>query len=300
MASPAIEIDNLSKKYTKTNYYALNKLRLRVDSGEVYGFLGPNGAGKSTTIRLLLNFIMPTGGTAKILGQDIVKDSVNLKESIGYLSGDVSLYGKMTGRQLLDFMSELTPVKHKDYLKELINTYQAQLDKPINELSKGNRQKIGLIQAFMHEPEVLILDEPTSGLDPLMQSIFFDYVKSAKSSGSSIFLSSHDLTEVQKICDRIGFIRDGKLIAEQTIADLAETASHTFDISFADEVPVNEFKKYPSISIETQKDKNISVHIRGDLSPLFLILSQHKVLLFDNREISLEQEFMHLYKVKNI
>lgn len=298
MAEPAVSIRNLSKRYSPRGEYALKHLTLNVNPGEVYGFLGPNGAGKSTTIRLLLNFIQPTSGTASILGRDIVKDSVELKRSIGYLSGDVALYGKMTGAQLLAYMRDLTPVKHKSYLKELIITYQAQLDKPIEQLSKGNRQKIGLIQAFMHEPDVLILDEPTSGLDPLMQDAFFNYVKSAKAAGASVFLSSHDMAEVQKMCDRIGFIRGGKLIAEQTISDLIETASHTFDISFGGPAPINSLQAVPSLRVESKDKNSVVVHVQGDLSPLFTVLAHYKVIALDRREVSLEQEFMQLYRKK--
>ncbi len=295
MVEPTIKIHKLSKKYSSRREYALKNLDLKVYPGEVYGFLGPNGAGKSTTIRLLLNFIRPTSGSASILGLDIVKDSVKLKRSIGYLSGDVSLYGRMNGNQLLEYMRELTPVKNKAYLKELINTYQAQLDKPINQLSKGNRQKIGLIQAFMHEPEILILDEPTSGLDPLMQATFFQYVREVKSKGVSVFLSSHDLSEVQKMCDRVGFIRDGKLIAEQKIANLIENASHTFDVTFSGPVPTDIFKS-PYFTFETTGPNSLMIHVKGELSPLFKVLANYKVVSLDRREVSLEQEFMHFYE----
>jgi ABC-2 type transport system ATP-binding protein len=294
--APTIAINKLSKRYAGSDSYAIQDLSLNVMPGEVYGFLGPNGAGKSTTIRLLLNFLLPTSGNATILGQNIVSDSVELKRSIGYLAGDVALYPKMTGRQLLDYMSALTPVKHASYLDELIETYQAELDKPINQLSKGNRQKIGLIQAFMHEPEVLILDEPTSGLDPLMQAAFFNYVQEAKRNGASVFLSSHDLAEVQKMCDRIGFIRNGRLAIEQTIGDLNLKAGQTYDITFAAKPPMSELKRIDQITVTPLTATSVAIHLRGDLSPLFAILAKHKVVSLERRETNLEEEFMQLYK----
>ncbi len=295
-ASPTIEIKSLSKRYSGRKTYALKDLSLNVMPGEVYGFLGPNGAGKTTTIRTLLNFIQPSGGTATILGKNIVTDSVELKRFIGYLSGDVALYLKMTGKQMLDYMSELTPVKHKGYLQELISTYKAELNQPIGELSKGNRQKIGLIQAFMHEPEVLVLDEPTSGLDPLMQAAFFDYVKAVKASGASVFLSSHDLAEVQKMCDRIGFIREGRMVVEQSITELNREASQTYDVIFADKPPITQLRALGKIKIKPVGNNAVTAHVHGDLSPFLGVLARNKIISLERREVSLEEEFLRLYK----
>lgn len=289
-------IKNLSKKYGKSDKLALDNLSLEVKPGEVYGFLGPNGAGKSTTIRLLLNFIQPTAGSATILGYDIVEQSTSIKKHLGYLSGDFSVYNKMTGKQYLEYLSELQPLKTKGYEKELAKRLKADLSKPLGELSRGNRQKVGLIQAMMHEPEVLILDEPTSGFDPLIQEEFYTLMGEAKQKEVVVFASSHILSEVQKMCDRVGIIRDGKLIVERSIAEMAYEAAQTFDITFAKTVPLAELKKIKGLQI-TSRDKNkVTVHIHGQLSPLFSLLSKTDVTGIDTRSLDLEEVFMRFYE----
>ncbi|MBI5906899.1 ABC transporter ATP-binding protein [Candidatus Saccharibacteria bacterium] len=293
---PVIEVSKLSKRYPGASNFAIKDLNLKINPGEVYGFLGPNGAGKSTTIRLLMNFIQPTSGGGKIAGRDIVTESVAIKRQVGYLAGDVELYPKMTGHQFLRYLSELQPPKRASYQQELAKIFQANLSRRIDTLSKGNRQKIGLIQALMHEPEVLILDEPTGGLDPLMQEAFYELVKSTKAKGTTFFISSHNLAEVQKMCDRVGFIRDGQLISEVTIADLSKTAVQTFDVTFAAEAPLLELKKLKHTQVTSNSPSHVSVHIRGDLSPLFTVLAHHGVLSLDSRGINLEEEFLRFYK----
>jgi len=292
----AINIQGLSKKYAGSDKFALENLTLSVHPGEVYGFLGPNGAGKSTTIRTLLNFIQPTSGTAQILGLDIVTDSVAIKKSVGYLAGDAVLYPKLTGREFLSYMGDLQPPKHAGYVNELAKRFQAELNMKLRDLSKGNRQKIGLIQAFMHEPAVLVLDEPTSGLDPLMQEEFFKLVRESKARGASIFFSSHNLAEIQKTCDRVGFIRQGKLIAEQVVAEVAATAARTFDITFADVPTRAELRSIAGAKVEMSSPSQATIHLSGDLAPMFRVLARHKVLGINQRELDLEQEFLHFYK----
>ncbi|HET9850578.1 MAG TPA: ABC transporter ATP-binding protein [Candidatus Saccharimonadales bacterium] len=295
MPDTVISLDKLTKRYNKNALPALDKLTLSINRGEVYGFLGPNGAGKSTTIRILMNFIQPSRGTARILGQDVVADSVRLKKSIGYLAGEVALYDKMTGRDFLAYMAALQPTRHRGRAGELAKRLQANLDKPIRDLSKGNRQKIGLIQAFMHEPEVLILDEPTSGLDPLMQEEFFALVRESSASGATLFISSHNLSEVQKMCDRVGFIREGKLVGEQNIAEAVADAARSFDINFDGKVPIGELKDIPGASLSAGTRNGITVHMRGELAPLFRVLARHKVTSINQRELDLENEFLKFY-----
>lgn len=292
----AIKIDKLSKRYNGSKELALNKLSLHINSGEVYGFLGPNGAGKSTAIRLLLNFIQPTAGTAQILDKDIVRDSVEIKKTVGYLAGDVQLYLKATGRQFLDYMEALQPAKTAGYKSSLVKRFGATLNRPIGDLSKGNRQKLGIIQAFMHEPEILILDEPTSGLDPLMQEQFFELIKTAKARGAAVLVSSHNLSEVRRMCDRIGFIRDGRLISEQNIAELASSATQTFDIAFEAAAPVEQLKAIKGCKVSVNSDNHVTVRLAGDLSPLFAILARHQVHTISQREVDLEEEFLKFYK----
>lgn len=291
-------IKGLSKKYGKSEKYALNNLSLEVKPGEVYGFLGPNGAGKSTTIRTLMNFIQPASGKATILGLDIVKEATEIKNYVGYLSGDFAVYKKMTGTQYLDYLSELQPLKTKGYEKQLAKRLQAQLDKPLGELSRGNRQKIGLIQAMMHEPKVLILDEPTSGFDPLIQEEFYKLIKEAKQKDTVVFASSHILSEVQKMCDRVGIIREGKLIVERSIAEMASEAAQTFDITFVGKVPLSDLKKIKGVKLISHNKQNVAIHIHGHLAPLFRLLSRHDVTSIDTRNLDLEEVFLRFYEGK--
>lgn len=293
---PVINIEHLSKRYGGSSELALNKLSLHINSGEVYGFLGPNGAGKSTTLRLLLNFLQPTSGSAQILGKDIVLDSLEIKKSVGYLAGDVALYLKATGRQFLNYMEALQPTKTAGYRKDLVKRFGATLNRPLDDLSKGNRQKLGIIQAFMHEPKVLILDEPTSGLDPLMQEQFFELIKEAKARGAAVLVSSHNLAEVRRMCDRIGFIRNGRLISEQSIAELASSATQTFDIVFEAAVPAEELRKIKGCKLSLNSGNHATVRLAGDLSPLFAVLSRHRVHTISQREVDLEEEFLKFYK----
>lgn len=293
---PAIQTIGLSKRYSSSGSFALKDLNISIMPGEVYGFLGPNGAGKSTTIRLLMNFIQPTEGTATIFGKDIVSDSVAIKQSVGYLAGEVALYPKMTGRELLDYMAALQPPRTKGYIKELAGRFQANLDVKIRDLSKGNRQKIGLLQAFMSRPKALILDEPTSGLDPLMQEEFFILLKEVTKDGGSVFFSSHNLAEVQRVCDRIGFIREGELISEQNIAEVAEAAARTFNITFIDKVPKAELSAVKGAKVAASGHQQLTVSLRGDLSPMFKVLARHKVASINQQEINLEEEFLRFYK----
>lgn len=294
--APAIATFGLGKRYATSDKFAVHDLNLNILPGEVYGFLGPNGAGKSTTIRLLMNFIQPTEGHALIQNKNVVSDSVEIKQTIGYLAGEVTIYPKMTGRQFLDYMLALQPPKHKDFANQLAKTFQIDLKQKIGSLSKGNRQKIGILQAFAAEPEIFILDEPTGGLDPLMQEAFFELIHHSKARGATIFFSSHNLSEVQKICDRVGFIKDGRLIAEQTIGDLSNQAIQTYAVTFADTVPMAQLRTIPKSKITAHTSHHATVQIKGDLKPLFMVLAHHKVVGLERREESLEDEFLRFYK----
>lgn len=289
----------LSKRYSSADQYALKGLSLLVKPGEVYGFLGQNGAGKSTTIRTLMNFIQPTSGSATILGYDIVKDSVKIKQEIGYLTGDGALYPKMTGRQYLDYLGDLQPPTTKAYEQQLVKRLQATLNKPLGSLSRGNRQKISIIQAFMHQPKLLILDEPSSGLDPLMQEVFYELINESKARGSAVFMSSHILGEVQKVCDRVGIIRDGVLVAERNITDMAKDAAQTFDLVFKDNAPLSDLRKLSCVRNTVENSpRSITLHVRGELTPLFALLARHTVTHIDTRTLDLEEAFMHYYQPK--
>ncbi len=291
----AIDCKALSKRYKGTDVYALRDLDLQIRAGEVYGFLGPNGAGKSTTIRTLMNFIQPTSGTAAIMGMDIVRDSVKIKRSVGYLSSDMAMYGKMTGHQFLDYMSELHVGDNRAYRKELTERLKPELQKKLGDLSRGNRQKVGLVQAFMHRPDVFIMDEPSSGLDPIMQEAFYDLLDESKRRGAAIFVSSHILSEVQKMCDRVGIIREGKLIVERDIAEMAKEAAHTFDITFSGKPPLAKLRAIKGVRVSRTGDNGARVHIHGELTPLLGELSKQDVIKLEARQLDLEEMFMRFY-----
>src|SRR5215472_6901508 len=214
----AIEASGLTKRYGAVT--AVDGLSVRIEPGQVFGFLGPNGAGKSTTIRMLLALQRPTSGRARLLGLDAATDSVEVHRRIGYLPGDLELFPRLTGSQHIAWFARARGGVDAFLVKQLIERFQVVADRPVRELSKGNRQKIGLVLAFMHEPELLVLDEPTSGLDPLMQHEFESLLRETTGRGRTVFLSSHELDEVQRIADRIAIIRDGRLVAEDTVEGL--------------------------------------------------------------------------------
>jgi ABC-2 type transport system ATP-binding protein len=293
--APAIDCKGLTKRYRGTKVDALHDLDIKVRAGEIYGFLGPNGAGKSTTIRTLLNFIQPTAGSAAILGLDIVRDSVKIKADIGYLTSDMAMYPKMTGRQFLDYMAELQPAASKAYRQELTKRLKPDLGKKLGDLSRGNKQKVGIIQAFMHQPKVLIMDEPSSGLDPLMQETFYDLLGEAKARNAAIFFSSHIFSEVQKICDRVGIIRAGKLVVERDIHEMVKDSAHTFDITFAGKPPLADLRKLKDVTIGRHDGQNVRVHVRGELSRFLRELSTYDVARLDAHQLDLEEVFMRYY-----
>lgn len=243
-----------------------------------------------------MNFIQPTKGEAKILGQDIVKDSVAIKQKVGYLAGDSALYPAMTGRQFLTYMNQLQPAVSTKYMNELTRRMKVELDKKIGELSRGNRQKIGIVQAFMHQPDVIILDEPSSGLDPLMQEELYKLIDEARQRRSSVFMSSHILSEVQRVCDRIGIVRGGKLISEEVISEMEAEAAQTFDITFSSKVPLAELKKIPGATVESNDGESVTIHIKGKLAPLFGVLAKSDVRKIDARNLDLEEMFLRFYQ----
>ncbi len=295
MSSSAINCQKLSKRYGRSEVYALKDLSLQVKAGEIYGYLGPNGAGKSTTIRTLLNFIQPSGGTATILGKDIVKDSVEIKRHVGYLSGDVALYPKTTGRELLDYLFKLQGASDTAFRRKLEKRFQADLNKPIGSLSKGNRQKIGILQAFMHQPEVLILDEPTSGLDPLMQEAFYETVREARERGTATLMSSHNLAEAQRVCDRVGIIKHGKLIHEQTLSGSNDLGKPVFRIVLGRSADLAKLKHAPHLKFLSQEGDTVLVQAGDSLSGALKALSEFDIKEFTTQQINLEDEFIEFY-----
>lgn len=301
--SVSIDIQKLTKLYPGTTVPALDALTLQVQPGEVYGFLGANGAGKTTTIRLLMNFIQPSGGTAKIMGLDVVKDAVAVKKHVGYLAGDVALWPRVTGNEMFAYLMKLQfpdqagdrlRVKN-DYLHELIRRFEAEPEKRIDELSKGNRQKIGVIQALMHQPDVLILDEPTSGLDPLMQEVFYQTIREASARGAAVFVSSHNLAEAQRMCDRVGIIKHGQLIHEQSIKEDSSLSTPVFRIVLKNAKDVKRLRSQSVAKLLSVEGTTAVLQPRGSIAQTLKELSTYSLVQFTTEQLNLEDEFLEYY-----
>lgn len=292
----SICINQLSKTYAGSKQAALDRLTLTVAAGEVYGFLGANGAGKSTTIRLLLNFLQPTKGSATILGKNISADSVAVKEHLGYLAGDVVLWPTATGEQIFAYLSKLQKKDCSLYLAELIERFEAEPSKQIRELSKGNRQKIGIIQALMHQPEVLILDEPTSGLDPLMQEVFYATIREAAERGAAVFVSSHNLAEAQRMCDRVGIIKKGKLVHEQSIKGDGDLVGITMRVTLATTKDATRLAKSARLNVVNVEGSTVTVKPTGTIAATLRELANFPIKNFSTDQLNLEDEFLEFYE----
>jgi ABC-2 type transport system ATP-binding protein len=285
----------LTKQYDYKSPPALDRVSISIAAGEVYGYLGANGAGKSTTIRLLMNFLQPTSGSAEIAGLDVVRSAVAVKRHVGYLAGDVALYQKATGKELLDYLAALQGGVDATYRAMLERRFEAETHKPIAALSKGNRQKIGILQAFMHRPDVLILDEPTSGLDPLMQEAFYDTVREASQSGAAVLMSSHNLAEAQRVCDRIGIIKHGKLIHEQSMGDDSLVNKTTFRITLAKPADVARLSKAPHVTVLSHEGALVVAQASDSISQALATLSHFDIRELTTQQLSLEDEFLTFY-----
>ena len=293
MDTSVITIDSVTKSYG--DVLAVDNLSLNVEKGEIYGFLGPNGAGKTTTIRTILNFITPSKGKISVFGLDSVNDSVKIKKILGYLAGDIALFENMKGVDLLQYMTKLGKDSDWNYIEELVERFEAVLDRKIGTLSKGNKQKLGLIQALMHKPDLIILDEPTSGLDPLMKKVFYELIMEIKDTGRTVFFSSHDLTEVQKICDRAGFVKNGKLIAVETINQSLELNVRRYSVRFSNPANIDILTEIPNITDTEVEDTTMSFTIMGEVGPVLKALAAHNPVDLTEEETNLEDIFMRYY-----
>ncbi len=291
---PLLRLQNLTKRYGST--VAVDNLSLDINAGEIVGFLGPNGAGKSTTIRTVLGFLRPTSGQVALFGETDVARQVSQRRYVGHLAGDLALYGAMTGRKLFKYLTKLGVDTDWEYVEELAGGFEANLDVPIRSLSKGNRQKIGLIQALMHRPKLAILDEPTSGLDPLMKERLYEFLRAAAARGASVFFSSHDLTEVQKICDRAGIIRQGRLIAVEEMHAAKQLTAHYYTATFAKKPKLDGFKKLSSVEQIEVRDKDVTFTVRGQVTEFITELAKQQPQNLTERELELEEVFMRYYK----
>lgn len=291
----AIHTTGLSKSYG--SFPALKDLDLTVHRGEIFGFLGPNGAGKSTTIRTLMDEIRPTAGSATMLGLDVHRDAVELHSRLGYLPSDVSLYPKLTGRETIRFFANLRGGHPLDHARELAERFDADLDKRVGELSTGNRQKIGLVVTFMHRPELLIMDEPNAGLDPLVQHEFHTLLRETAAEGRTVFLSSHTLSEVERVADRVGIIRKARLAAVEDVAALRAKMIRRIDLVLRDTTQAAEFEQVPGARDVTVDGNRVSLSFDGNMEDLLaVVLKRHELLDIATTEADLEEVFLAFYQ----
>ena len=291
--SVVIQTTGLTKFYGK--HRGLVALDLEIQAGEVFGYLGPNGSGKTTTIRLLLDLIRPTQGRAELFGMDARTESLKIRRRIGYLSGDLETYESLTGRELLTYFANLRGGVNWRYTEALAERLGLDLSRPIRTLSKGNKQKMGLVQAFMHQPELLILDEPTGGLDPLVQQEFYRIVREAKAEGQTLFLSSHVLAEVERIADRVGIIREGRLVLEEEVATLKAKALRQLEMHFAGPVPPEAFRGLPGVRDVKADNNELHCTIEGSVDALIKAAAQFEVVNITSHEPDLEEIFLAYY-----
>ena len=293
MAQAVIETDLLGKRYGDT--WGIRDVSLAVAPGEVFGFLGPNGAGKTTTIRTLLDLLHPTSGSARVFGLDSRRDSVPIRARLGNLPGEFAYDERLTGRELLRFFARLRGLRGLGRAAEFAQRFEADLSRPLGQLSRGNRQKIGLIQALFHEPELLVLDEPTSGLDPLVQEIFLDVLAEHRERGGTVFLSSHELDEVQRICDRVGIIRAGRLIAVEEVAEMRDRAYRAVTLRFADAVAPEEFARLEGVEELAADGAELRFRVRGDLDAVVKAAARHEVRDIEITRPTLDELFLAFY-----
>ena len=291
---PLISVKSLTKYYGK--FLAVSNISFSVKKGEIFGLIGPNGAGKSTTMRSILNFIKPTDGKITINGLDSKKDYLKIRKLIGYLPGEFSIYDNLNGEQYIKHILHLRKKSDKlSNLEILASRFDLDLSKKSKNLSKGNKQKIGIIQAFCHDPEIIILDEPTSGLDPLKQQEFENLVLEFKNKGKTIFISSHVLPEVETLCDRVAIIKDGKIIAEDKVSDLKKKSLNRIEVQFAKDIIINKFSKYLGISKITGDSKKYTFDIEGNIDKFIKELSNYEIQNIRTIDPDLEDIFLTYY-----
>jgi ABC-2 type transport system ATP-binding protein len=295
MSSPVIEIIGLSKYYGKER--GIENVNLQISEGEIFGFIGPNGAGKSTTIRILLNLIFPTGGSARIMGMDVIRESRNIKLHTGYVPSDANAYSSMHVNEFLSYCLRFYgTLNGKDRIIELSELFDLDLKRKIAELSMGNRKKVAIIQSLLHNPKLLILDEPTMGLDPLMQARFFDLLRTENQKGMTIFFSSHTLSEIQLLCKRVAIIKEGSIIKTEEIDTLRSRQLKKVYIKFAGQADKEGLARIGIHDSGAGEGNVISFMFSGNINELIAMLSGRKMVDMTIEEPSLEEIFMHYYK----
>ena len=283
-----IEVESLTKYYGDVR--GIENLTFQVEKGEVFGYLGPNGAGKTTTIRILLGFLKPTRGQARVLDKDVWEQTVEIKRQVGYVPGDLSLYGNLTGKEFLDYFGRLKG-SDPDLLGDLLDRFPIPLERRIEGYSRGMKQMLGIVQAFMNDPLLVVMDEPTSGLDPLMQESLYDFLEREKERGRTIFFSSHNLAEVERVCDRVGIIRLGRLVALEDVQALKTKMGKKVSVRI--EGDPNKFRGPEEMQIE---DNWIRFVVEGDINPLIRELSRFKILDLEIENFDLEDIFLRYYE----
>jgi ABC-2 type transport system ATP-binding protein len=294
MAGDAVETSGLTKDYG--NGRGILDLDLRVATGEVFGFLGPNGAGKTTTIRLLMGLIHATRGSARIFGRDCDRDSVAVKRKVGYCPGELPQFGGWRGSEIVAYVAGLRGDVKDAVVASLAERLDVDLGRKYREYSHGNKQKLALVLAFMHQPALVILDEPTTGLDPLVQQEFYGIVRDARAAGATIFISSHILSEVEHVCDRVGIVRGGRLATVSALEDLVGMRAFRVEIEFADDVPVDRLKRIEGLDQLVVTDHHATALLRGAVGPLIAAIADRRVTSFISREPSLEEIFLTYYR----
>ncbi len=300
--TPIIQTTALSKHYGSSSgdTLALNNLSLNIEQGEIFGYLGPNGAGKTTTIRLLLDLIRPTHGTATIFGLDTRTDSVEIHKKVGFLPGELNLWKGRTGAQIVHYLATVRgdADKIKRHANELADQLKLDLTKKFRDYSSGNKRKLGLVLAMMHQPDLLILDEPTSGLDPLMQQTFNEMMRNYRDTGKTVFLSSHVLSEVQSICDRVGILRDGDLKAVETIEKLTHVEFRWVEVKFKDMVNPTlstQLSRLDGVNHIEHDNNTLRLQLRGDFDPLLRTISGEYIKDLRVHDPTLEEIFLAFY-----
>lgn len=290
----AIRTFGLTKQYG--DLVAVDDLDLVVEEGEVFGFLGPNGAGKSTTIKCLLALIQPSAGRAEILGLDTADQSLEVRRRVGFLPGDLALYPKLTGREMVEYLANLRGGVEPNRIDALADRFDADLSRRCGEYSSGNRQKVGLIQAFMHDPDLVILDEPSTGLDPLVQQSLHELIVDTAESGRTVFLSSHTLSEVERVAGRVGIIRHGRLVEVSAMDDLRAKAIRRIEIEFDADVDPAEFRDLDRVRAVDASDHHLTITFEGPVDQVLNAATSHGVRNLRTREADLEEIFLTYYR----